>query len=179
MHRRVSFWRNGSQMACKCPTHRFEGTIVWRGGVSEDPESISSTSMQIQYILYITVFCSSPLPIFKLSLPVPWIDSSWFELTIFCTWLLVVDIISTYSHDIYIFCLFPFVCVVGCVFVFCRCYVVSCNKGNIILSMRPSLVTHKSHANTGNHLEDISQVKKGQLVKGYVWKVTDEGLVLK
>ncbi len=46
--------------------------LLRRGNISEDLKSILITH-QIQYI---TVFCSSPPSIFKLSLQVPWIDSN-------------------------------------------------------------------------------------------------------
>ncbi|XP_072042808.1 LOW QUALITY PROTEIN: protein RRP5 homolog [Amphiura filiformis] len=60
-----------------------------------------------------------------------------------------------------------------------RCYVKSCdNKDNIVLSMKPSLLGHKSNVNTGRPLETISQVKEGQLLKGYVKKISDKGVFL-
>ena len=46
--------------------HRFDHTIR-RGEISKDLKSI---------LLWDSVFCSSPLPIFKLSLQVPWINSN-------------------------------------------------------------------------------------------------------
>ncbi len=57
---------------CKRPTYRFEDSIdwerwyFWRSGIN----------IYYRLIQCIRGFCSSPLPIFKLSLQVPWIDSS-------------------------------------------------------------------------------------------------------
>ncbi len=56
----------------KLPTYRFEDTIVcerwyfWRSEINIDYRMIQC----------IRGFCSSPLPIFKLGLQVPWIDSN-------------------------------------------------------------------------------------------------------
>ncbi len=62
------------QLIRKRPTYRFEDTIVgrvwyfWRSEIHID----------YRLIQCIRGFCSSPLPIFKLSLKVPWIDLSNF-----------------------------------------------------------------------------------------------------
>ncbi len=58
------------QGICKRPTYRFEDTIVW------ERWSFWRSEINIDYRLIqcIRGFCSSSLPIFKLSLQVPWID---------------------------------------------------------------------------------------------------------
>ncbi len=63
--------RESIQGICKHPTDRFEDTIVW------ERWHFWRSEINIVYSLIqcIRGFCSSPLPIFKLSLQVPWIDS--------------------------------------------------------------------------------------------------------
>ncbi len=51
---------------------RNGSAAVWRGGISDDLKSI----IDYRLIQCIRGFCSSSLPIFKLSLQVPWIDSN-------------------------------------------------------------------------------------------------------
>ncbi len=58
------------QWICKCPTYRFENTIVWERWHLWRSE----INIDCCLILYIKSFCSSPLPIFKLSLQIPWIN---------------------------------------------------------------------------------------------------------
>ena len=60
------------QGICKHPTYRFEDTIVW------ERWHFWRSEINIDYrlIQYIKALCWSPLPIFKLSLQVPWIDSN-------------------------------------------------------------------------------------------------------
>ncbi len=60
------------QGICKRPTYRFEDTIVW------ERWHFWRSEININYRLIecIRGFCSSPLPILKLSLQAPWIDSS-------------------------------------------------------------------------------------------------------
>ncbi len=64
------YFRESIQGICKRPTYWFEDTIVW--------ERWQSWRSEINYRLIqcIRGFCSSSLPIFKLSLQVPWIDCS-------------------------------------------------------------------------------------------------------
>ncbi len=56
----------------KRPTYRFEDTIVLEKGHFW----ISEINIDYRLIQCIRGFCSPPLPIFKFSLQVPWIDSS-------------------------------------------------------------------------------------------------------
>ncbi len=62
----------------KRPTYRFEDTIVWKKW------HFWRSEINIDYHLIqcIRGFCSSPLPIFKLSVQVPWIDSNLIQFLI-------------------------------------------------------------------------------------------------
>ncbi len=60
------------QGICKFTKHRFEDTIVWERCYFWRSE----INIDYRLIQCIRGFCSSPLPILKLSLQVPWIDSS-------------------------------------------------------------------------------------------------------
>ncbi len=62
------------QGICKRSTCRFENTIVW------ERWHFWRSEINIDYCLIqcIRGFCSSPLPIFKLCIQVPWIDSKPF-----------------------------------------------------------------------------------------------------
>ncbi len=76
----ISWWRNSMsttrlesiQWIFKRPTNRFEYNNVWERWHFW----ISEINIDYRLIQCIRGFCSSPLPIFKLSLQVPWIDSS-------------------------------------------------------------------------------------------------------
>ncbi len=65
---------------CKHPTYRFDGTIVW------ERSHFWRSEINIDYCLIqcIIVFCSSHQPIFKLSLLVPWIDSTFLNVWRMC-----------------------------------------------------------------------------------------------
>ncbi len=56
----------------------------------------SEINIDYRLIQYIRGFCSSPLPIFKLSLQVAWIDSSMYELSIWCYLTILMNL---YNND--------------------------------------------------------------------------------
>ncbi len=73
------------QATRKRPTYRCEDTIVWERWYFWRSE----INIDYRLLQFIRGFCSSPMPIFKLSLQVAWIDSSCsFEAKKWMDWLI-------------------------------------------------------------------------------------------